>query len=378
MKVQQRFAALATVTPLSLLYVAIGLMVFALTVQRSYYPHDHWTFWIFRASFWHLVHQQNLYARYGRHDLFKYSPTAALLFAPIAVPSFALGLLLWNVVNAGLLVLAIKRISREGDLALALLLVVPELFVTMQASQCNALIAALIVLAFIGLENGHQIRALLAIAVGFAIKLFPIAALTLTIFHPRRTRAALVFVTYVLVLLLLPLLETPVSMLVDQYRWWHQVEASDALARGSSVMWMLHQLLHVTWPNWPVQAAGVLVLLLPLVHVESWADQSFRRSFLASLLVFVVIFNHQVERPSYVIAATGVAIWYTYSSRNLSRLLLVLLSLTGLRAWGYLPVWLLMQFELHAVPLRTRLRASRASRISVPTAEMELEVRVAN
>ncbi|MFI5243112.1 MAG: hypothetical protein ACHQRL_08895, partial [Gemmatimonadales bacterium] len=67
------------------------------------------------------------------------------------------------------------------------------------------------------------------------------------------------------------------------------------------------------------------------------------------LLVFVVIFNHQAERPSFVIAAAGVAIWFVQSPRDAARLALVLLSLTGLRAWGYLPVWAVMQAELHGV-----------------------------
>src|SRR5438270_8195721 len=109
---QERSHNTLSITPLTLLYVAIALMVLALTAQRSFYPHDHWTFWIFRASFWHLLHQQDLYARYGRHDLFKYSPTAALLFAPIAVPPFALALLIWNAVNAGALVYALRRIAK--------------------------------------------------------------------------------------------------------------------------------------------------------------------------------------------------------------------------------------------------------------------------
>src|SRR3978361_988689 len=102
------FAGITRVTPLTLLYVATGLMVLALTAQRSFFPHDHWTFWVFRSSFWHLVHQQDLYARYGRHDLFKYSPSAALLFAPIAVPPFALGLLIWNATNAAPFLLALN------------------------------------------------------------------------------------------------------------------------------------------------------------------------------------------------------------------------------------------------------------------------------
>jgi Glycosyltransferase family 87 len=360
------FKGLTHISPLALLYVATGLMVLALTAQRSFYPHDHWTFWIFRASFWHLLHQQDLYARYGSHDLFKYSPSAAVLFAPFAFPSYALGLLLWNALNAVALIVAIKQVAKRNDAVLVLLLVLPELFVSTQASQCNALIAALIVLAFVALEKEAQLRGYLAIATGVAIKLFPIAALSLALFHPRRFRAALVFATWTVLLLLIPLLVTSPTMLLAQYGWWHQVEGSDALLRGASVMRVLQQTLGVTWPNWPVQLAGIAVLLLPLLHRDRWADEKFRRAFLASLLVFVVLFNHQAERPSYIIAATGVAIWFADSPRDRYRLLLVLLSLTGLRAWGYLPVWMLMQLELHGMPFRSLLTSGRAHPLGTP------------
>jgi hypothetical protein len=348
------------ISPRALLYTAIGLMVLALTAQRSFFPHDHWTFWIFRASFWHLLRDQNLYARYGRHDLFKYSPSAALLFAPIALPSFAVGLLLWNALNASVLVFAINRISKSRDAVLMLLLVIPELFVCLQASQCNALIAALIVLAFVALEKGQQVRGYLAIAAGVAIKLFPIAALSLAIFYSRRLRAALLFAMWAAILFLLPLVVTSPTMLMAQYGWWHQIEGSDALLRGASVMRMLQQTLGVDWPNWPVQLAGTVVLLLPLLQRDRWADERFRRAFLASLLVFVVIFNHQAERPSFIIAATGVAIWFADSSRDRYRLLMVLLSLTGLNALGYLPIWVLMQLELHGLSHQRSTRTSNA------------------
>ena len=75
------------------------------------------------------------------------------------------------------------------------------------------------------------------------------------------------------------------------------------------------QLLHVatgyTGPNWPIQLAGTLLLLLPLTTRPSrWGDAEFRRGFVASLLVYCVIFNHKAEQPSFVIAVVGVAIWY--------------------------------------------------------------------
>lgn len=344
----------------ALLYATLALMVVALTAQRSFFPHPHWTFRIFRTSFWHLIHQQDLYAQYAGQDFFKYSPTAALLFAPFAVLPFALGLLLWNAFNAITLMVALRLlVSRRND-ALAMVLVIPELYNAMQASQSNALVAALIVFAFVAYERERQFRGGLAIAVGTAIKIFPIAALSVVIFHPRRSRAVAAFTLCVAVLAVLPLAVTSPSMLRSQYEWWYRIEMTDALARGNSVMFVLHKLFRVSGPNWPVQLAGIAVLLLPLINRNRWADARFRRTFLASLLVFVVIFNHQAERQSFVIAAVGVAIWFVESPRDYFRLGLVLLSLVGFGAAGYLPVWLVMQGELHGLP------ASFARRISPP------------
>jgi len=345
----------------ALVYATIALMVVALTAQRSFFPHPHWTFRIFRSSFWHLIHQRDLYAQYAGQDYFKYSPTAALLFAPFAVPRFAIGLLLWNAFNAIALILAVRCLVGRRNVALAMLLTIPELYNALQASQSNALVAALIVFAFVALENDRQLRGCLAIAAGVAIKIFPVAALSFAIFHPRRLRAAVVFTLCTAVLAALPLTVTSPSMLLAQYDWWYRIEMTDALARGDSVMFVLHQLFRVSGPNWPVQLVGVAVLLLPLIHRDRWVDVRFRRAFLASLLVFVVIFNHQAERQSFVIAAVGVAIWFVEAPRDYLRLGLVLASLAGFRAAGYLPVWLAMQCELHGLPLPFARRPVRPS-----------------
>lgn len=350
-------------------YMVLGVIILSVTAQRSLFPHP--TFPIFRLSFWNLLHGRNLYAGYGLGDRFKYSPTMALLFGPFALPPFALGLLLWNTLNVGALVYALDKLFSRSDATLALVLLIPEIHEAMQRSQSNTLVAALIVLAFVSLEREHQLRGYLAIAMGAAIKLFPLAALSFAIFHRRRLRAAIVFALCAIAMLLLPLLVTPASTLLAQYKWWYDIESVDALARGTSVMVLLHRALNVDWPNWPVQLAGLTVLLLPLVHVHRWKDPSFRIAFLASLLVFVVIFNHQAERPSFVIASTGVAIWFVTTSREPWRMALVLFSLTGLYAVGFLPVWAAMQFDLHRRgTMRLALPSSAGSIFPAPQASL--------
>ena len=82
------------------------------------------------------------------------------------------------------------------------------------------------------------------------------------------------------------------------------------------VMQQLRLIFGGSWPNWPVQLAGTVLLMLPLARWRNWSDASFRLRFLCALLVYMVIFNHQSESPSFVIAVTGIAIWFVTTPRT--------------------------------------------------------------
>jgi hypothetical protein len=56
--------------------------------------------------------------------------------------------------------------------------------------------------------------------------------------------------------------------------------------------------------------------MLPLARWRNWAFADFRLRFLCALLVYMVIFNHQSESPSFVIAVTGIAIWFATTPRT--------------------------------------------------------------
>jgi hypothetical protein len=139
-------------------------------------------------------------------------------------------------------------------------------------------------------------------------------------------------------------------------------------------------------PNWTIQLAGTLLLLAPLAARRSYLDSaSFRLRFLCSLLVFLVIFNHQAESASFVIATTGVAIWYATTPRAWWRATLLSLTLLGvsvprlfffpyhtyhdlvqahaLDAFPCLLVWLAMQIDLWTWP---RSELPHAEQLDVP------------
>ena len=359
------------------LLVLYAATVLAIVVHQGL-THVDSNFAIFRASFRHLAAGQDLYAPYAGEqvDRFKYSPVFALLFAPFALSPTLIALGAWNALNVFLLVYAIRRLLPGSASTLALLLLYLEVVRTTERAQSNALVAALIILAFLYMEERRQLSASTAIVTGTFVKIFPAAALTFAVFHERRLRMIVVTLLIGVAGLALPLLVTSPSRLAAQYASWFRLESSDATASVmgggaglyGGVMYQLRQWLGVTWPNWPIQLAGALLLLAPLGRVRCWSDPLFRTRFLCSVLVFVVIFNHQVESPSFVIAVAGIAIWFVTSERTkldvaLMALTILVVSLSStelvphawqrdffvryrLKTLPCLLVWLVMQAEL--------------------------------
>ena len=332
-----------------------GAGVLIATWQRGVQVNDHSTFTIFRQSFVHLAQHQNLYASYpaeqGRHPVhrFKYSPTAAMLFAPLSAVPLPVALLLWNALNAGLLILAITRLLPRPRANLALLVLAPEVFVAIQSSSSNGLVTALIILGAMAFWDGRLRTAAIAVTTGAAIKIFPLGTLVFALMRPRRAASVLAVFVPALLLAALPLLVVHPSELLQQYQWWAVIERGDAqdMMFGLSLMRQLRGWWEVTWANWVVQLVGLLVFLAPVaVRRDRWEDPAFRSGLLSSLLVFVTLFNHQAERQSFVIAAAGCAIWFVSGRITLERGVLIGLAIIGVPTVPYLIMWLVIQLEL--------------------------------
>jgi hypothetical protein len=334
--------------------------VIAATIQQGVI-HQNNNFLIFRAASLHLLHGRDLYAAYpAEHfDFYKYSPTFALLFLPFALPPFAVAMLSWNALNAGALYLAIGAVMPRRAAVAARAILFLDMLGSLQNVQSNALVAALIIFTFAAYERRHTMLGSLATAIGANIKVFPLAAASFAIFHPRKLRLAIALTASLVGLALLPLLVTTPSTLVSQYASWRAIESTDALERGFSVMQHLQLLLRRDLPNWPIQLLGVALLLAPvLVRRERWGDWPFRRLYLCSVLVFCVLFNHQAESPTFVIGVAGVAVWFAALERR-TRWRWTLLALfvvgTVLASSDAMPAWLQRNlfdpYRLKTVPL---------------------------
>lgn len=313
---------------------------------------------------------ENLYAPIVGQSEYLYSPTFAALFAPFALPPLVVGLLMWNLVNALALLAALERLLPERrTVAIALALTYLEMVNSLQNTQSNALVAGLVVLAFVAFESDAPVRAGLAIAAGTAIKIFPAAALVLTVFRRNRARWVLAFLATGLGAVALPLVVTSPATLSAQYGWWLQRTVALLGFASVSVMGILRSWFGYGGPAWPIQVAGTLLLGVPLaLRRDRWEEPAFRCLFLCSLLVYMVIFNHNAESPSFVIAMTGIAVWYATARRTalhhvLIALVFFVLSVASerivpdvvrtewirpysLKAFVCLLCWLVMQREL--------------------------------
>ncbi len=316
---------------------------------------------IFRNAFHHLVGAQDLYASFPleQADRFKYSPTFALLIAPIAALPYTAGALAWNLLNAVALFGAVMWVPHASTRVKAwtLWFVFINLTSSMQSAQSNGLMAGLMLAGFAARERRRDALAAVLVVLSAFVKPFGAAALIPCLAQPRR-RKFLVYVAMAgLVFGLAPLAVVSPRQLVLLYQsWLHLLQLDHATKSGSSLVTWLRVWFSFAPPKELVVAAGGALLLLPLARRTLHADEGWRLLLAASVLIWVVIFNHMTEPPTYVIAVLGVSLWFFAQrpTRLNTALIVATFLLTCLAATDVYPkavrLELISRFVLRAVP----------------------------
>jgi len=180
------------------------------------------------------------------------------------------------------------------------------------------LLAALIILTYSALEKKQLLLATLLIVLSFYLKIFGLAAAILFLLYPNKVKFILYTSGWMIILGILPLLITSPEKLLDQYQSWIQLLLQDqSISQGLSVMGIFHSWFTIQISQLSILILGVLLLLLPLIRRKFYESENFRLNYLASLLIWLVIFNHKAESPTYIIAMSGAGLWFF--SQKLSR-----------------------------------------------------------
>jgi hypothetical protein len=324
-----------------------ALLTVLLTVQHYLKgPDSHNNYLIFARSFFNLLAERNLYLPYPAYyfDLYLYSPTFALFMGPFAVLPTWLGLFLWNALNISVFYFGGRRLFPNDNRrqALFLLLVLVDVLTALHNSQANCLLTGLILWTYIHLQNRRPGWAGLCLALAAFIKVYGIAAGLLFLFYPGFWRNAAWAAFWLVVLALAPLLVVSREALQLMYQAWYAVVSQKATGIQLSLMGVLQ-----SWFAFPlrlrgiVQVIGLAILTLPVVlYRTAWAEANYRRLYLASLLMFIVIFNQMAESPTYIIAVAGFMLWFLSYRRSTVfgwPLFYLAFALTSLSATDLLP-----------------------------------------
>ena len=276
-------------------------------------------FKIFRNVFWHTFRELPLYAKYAAeyYDINHYGVFFSLVIAPFAVLPMWLGLLLWLMANAALVYYAVRELPKAKHTFLYWFCA-NELLTALFMQQFNIAIAACVILSFVYVEKQKDSWATFFIMLGAFVKIYSLGGLAFFFFSKHKWKYAFSAIGWGILFFILPMLISSPHYVISQYMAW----ATDLVEKNTenlfsaytniSLLGIVRKVSHSsTYSDLYLIAAGLVLFALPYLRIKQYKNLAFRYFFLASALMFIVLFSSGSESSGYIIALLGVAIWYT-------------------------------------------------------------------
>ncbi len=329
----QRLLNFLTLPRLLKLYVFLFCLV---AVHQYLLLHQYNNYLMFARPFHNLLLNESIYGLHPNlyEDNYKYSPTFAWLMGPFYYMPDWLGTILWNLLNTVVLLAGVwLYLSDEKDPAVqrraALLIILLEALITAQNLQSNNLIVGAMLLGLYYLRNERVWQAAFFFVLCGFIKFYGMAAAGFFLFYPKKPQFILAMVVWTVLFAFAPLTMIPLDNLLAEYREWFSVIVVSKLGLQVSVMGIAQAFFGMpkTDENYRIiEAIGATLFLLPFLRFGLWKDRLFQRRMIAYFFLFIIVFNKMAESPTYVMAVTGVALWWVTLSEptRLDRVLLAL------------------------------------------------------
>jgi hypothetical protein len=308
--------------------ILLALVILIVPVQQ-YLKSSYNNYIIFQNSSFHFFQKINLYLEYPKEyfDVYLYNPTFSILFTPIAYLPTLIGMYLWVALTIVIFYFAVRNLPLDKKSILFIFyFTFLELITSVQNLQSNLIITAGILFAFIFLERKSSFKSSFFVNLGFFIKAYGAISGALFILKKPNINNFFYLLFWFLILFSLPLLFYSPAEFVVLYKQWIACLIKDhGTELGLSVMNFMAKVFHYYGPAYFTQLAGLLMMLITMALIavkKNYDDVKF--FFLAYIMIFVIIFNHASESATYIVASTGVAIWYVNSKKTVLDKILII------------------------------------------------------
>ena len=301
----------------TILWLWIALSVIAAVLKYNRTDNN---YRIFRGVFWHTLQGTSLYAEYPLeyYDVNHYGPFFSLVIAPFALMPIPLGLVFWCIALSLTLYFAITRSTFSSWQQMFVLWFCSETLLTsLFMQQFNIAIAAIIIASYALIEKERDFWAACLIVLGTFVKLYGIVGLAFFFFSRHKGKFVLSLLFWGVVLFVAPMIISSPGYVVSQYHEWFVClvekngENLASEAQNISALGMVRRVLgNPQYSDLLILAPALVLFALPYLRFKQWRNEGFRMTLLASVLLFTVLFSTGSESSSYIIALSGVCVWY--------------------------------------------------------------------
>ena len=301
----------------TILWLWIALSVIAAVLKYNRTDNN---FRIFRGVFWHTLQCTSLYAEYPLeyYDVNHYGPFFSLVIAPFALMPIPLGLVFWCIALSLTLYFAITRSTFSSWQQMFVLWFCSETLLTsLFMQQFNIAIAAIIIASYALIEKERDFWAACLIVLVTFVKLYGIVGLAFFFFSRHKGKFVLSLLFWGVVLFVAPMIISSPDYVVSQYHEWFVClvekngENLASQAQNISALGMVRRMLgNPEYSDLLILTPALVLFALPYLRFKQWRNEGFRMTLLASVLLFTVLFSTGSESSSYIIALSGVCVWY--------------------------------------------------------------------
>ncbi len=316
-------------------------------------------FLIYRQSFWHALHETNLYQAYpsAYFDHYLYGPLFTVLIAPFSLLPLLLGMIGWITLSMWVLHKGLSYFFPSKWPLVMFLIVFIEALTSVHNFQFNLLIAGGLLWAFGLMKEGKDWASSLLIVVLILTKIYGIVGLLLVFFTHSPKKFVFYTILWCFLGFILPMLISSPSFVVQSYLDWygmivHKNELNQSSFSGNmmqdiSAMGFVKRVsnFHNLSTLYFLVPAGLLTIL-PLLRKKLYKVVQFQQDYYAQVLLGLVIFSSSSESSTYIIAISGFAIWIKghYTTKHYLWLLLLTIVCTVLSPTDIFPPFIRKEF----------------------------------